>query len=130
MRTTPVTLDNQTFTVEELRSRVNSEWRAKLEKEFGDLADLIESAPGVDLTSAAGVASLVRSVSGQVLKSVDRLTKLLIEYAPQLRDVVGDAYDSELLDAFVEVLKLAYPFGTLVEKVRAIGRALPPTGRN
>ena len=47
------------------------------------------------------------------------VTGLLADYAPDLP--LEDAYDSEILEAFTEVLGLAYPFGSILGKLRAIG---------
>ena len=114
-----VTLDGQPYTITEKRSRANAAWRAKLEVPFQDLAGLLESAPGADLTDGQSLATLVRSVSGMLLGSIEIVTGLLADYAPELP--LEDAYDSEILEAFTEVLGLAYPFGSILGKLRAIG---------
>ena len=114
-----VTLDGKPHTITEKRSRDNAAWRAKLEVPFQDLAGLLESAPGTDLTDGQSLATLVRSVSGMLLGSIEIVTGLLADYAPELP--LADAYDSEILEAFTEVLGLAYPFGALLGKLRVIG---------
>jgi hypothetical protein len=50
-------------------------------------------------------------VSGLLLNSIDNVKVLLASYAPDLP--LDDAYDSEIMDAFAEVLSLAFPFGSL-----------------
>jgi hypothetical protein len=64
------------------------------------------------------LANVVRSVSGLLLTSIDTVKDLLASYAPSLP--LEDAYDSEIMDAFTEVLGLAYPFGSLLKKVRGL----------
>ena len=108
-KTVTVTLDGKEYTITEKRSRDNAAWRAKLEVPFQDLATLLESAPGTDLTDGQSLAALVRSVSGMLLGSIEIVTGLLADYAPDLP--LEDAYDSEILEAFGAVLGLAYPFG-------------------
>ena len=123
-----VTLDGKEYTITEKRSRDNAAWRKKLEGPFQDLAGLLESAPGADLTDGQSLANLVRSVSGMLLGSIDTVTGLLAEYDPSLPLV--DAYDSEILDAFGSVLGLAYPFGSLLPRLRALGSLAKPIKPN
>lgn len=124
MRSVRVTLDGQEYAINELRSRANAEWRKRLEEPFGELAGALESAPAADLTDGQALGGLVRSVSGMLLRSVETVKGLLVGYAPELEPVMGEAYDSEILDAFVEVLQLAYPFGGILERVRGIGSGI------
>ena len=123
-----VTLDGKEYTITEKRSRENAAWRAKLEDPFQDLARLLEGAPDTDLTDGAGIAGLVRSFSGLLLGSIEIVTGLLADYAPDLP--LEDAYDSEILEAFTEVLGLAYPFGVLLTKLRALGSQIGQTQRS
>jgi len=123
-----VTLDGKEYTITEKRSRENAAWRVKLEGPFQDLAGLLESAPGTDLTDGQSLAALVRSLSGMLLGSIDTVTGLLAEYDPALPLV--DAYDSEILEAFGAVLGLAYPFGSLLPRLRQIGQLGKVTPRN
>ena len=123
-----VTLDGKEYTITEKRSRDNAAWRKKLEGPFQDLAGLLESAPGADLTDGQSLANLVRSVSGMLLGSIDTVTQLLAEYDPALP--LLDAYDSEILEAFTEVLGLAYPFGSLLARVRQLGSQVNLTTQN
>jgi len=113
-----ITLDGQEYTITEKRSRENAEWRRELGGPFAQLVDLLEAGPQMDITSAGDLANLVRSVSGLLLNSIDTIKVLLTSYAPQLP--LDDAYDSEIMDAFTEVLGLAYPFGSLVAKIRGL----------
>lgn len=123
-----VTLDGKEYTITEKRSRENAAWRKKLEGPFQDLAGLLESAPGADLTDGQSLATLVRSVSGMLLGSIEIVTGLVAEYAPDLP--LADAYDSEILDTFSAVLGLAYPFGSLLPRLRALGSLAKPTTPN
>ena len=124
-KTVTVTLDGKPYTITEKRSRDNAAWRVKLEGPFQDLAGLLESAPGTDLTDGQSLAGLVRSVSGMLLGSIETVTGLLAEYDPALP--LEDAYDSEKLEAFSAVLGLAYPFGSLLPRLRALGSLAKPT---
>jgi hypothetical protein len=120
-----VTLDGQAHTVQELRSKANRAWRQRLEGEFQTLAQALSEAPTIDLADGQALAALVRSVSGQLLGSVEILTGLVADYAPGLP--LEDAYDSEVLEAFTAILGLAYPFGSMLDRLRTIGLANPQT---
>lgn len=120
MKTVTVELNGQQYTIEEKKSRANREWRARLESHFTELTDALKNAPETDVTDAQALSNLVAAVSGKLLQSVDILTDLLRDYAPDLP--LDDAYDSEILAAFTEVLSLAYPFGEMLAQFRsAIG---------
>ena len=116
-----ITLDGKEYTITEKRSRENAEWRKELGGPFAQLVDLLEMGPDVELTDMASLANLVRSVSGLLLTSIDTVKELLASYAPQLP--LDEAYDSEIMDAFTEVLSLAYPFGSLLKKIRGLSGA-------
>ena len=122
-----VTLDGQEYTITEKRSRENAEWRQELGGPFAQLVDLLETGPDVELTDMQSLANVVRSVSGLLLTSIDTVKDLLASYAkgsmPQLP--LDDAYDSEIIEAFGEVLGLAFPFGSILTKARGLSR--PPT---
>jgi len=124
MQSVDVVLDGESYTIQEKRSRENREWRALLEGHFSELAAVLEDAPDVDVTDGQALARLVRNASGKLLRSVDILGELLVAYAPQVQDVVGEAYDSEILEAFTAVLGLAYPFGSVIGRIRQIGSRL------
>lgn len=120
-KTAKIRLNEVEYTITERRSRENAAWRARLEEPFKELADLLETAPDVEITNMQSLASLVRSVSGMLLHSIDTVKALLVDYAPELANVMDDAYDSEILDAFTEVLSLAYPFGSLIKRLADLG---------
>lgn len=117
MRTVTVTLGGQQYTIAELQSRPNSEWRKRLDKEFGEVAKLLSTGSKLELSTDA-IAGLLDFVRSTLLGSIDTITELLFAYAPALAAdkprILGESYDSEITDAFIEVLKLAYPFGPLI----------------
>lgn len=126
MRTVKVMLNGQTVQVEELRRRDNQAWRERLEAEFKDLAGALEGAGEIELTSGNALGGLVRAVAGKVVGSVDIIAGLLAAYAPQLEPLMDEAYDSEVLEAFTAVLGLAYPFGQMLDRLRAMAGSPPP----
>lgn len=127
MRTVKVTLNGQTVQIEELRRRDNQAWREKLEGEFKELAGALEGAGDIEITSGNALGGLVRAVAGKVMGSVDIIAGLLEAYAPQIKPLMAEAYDSEVLEAFTAVLGLAYPFGQMLDRLKAMaGSRQPP----
>ncbi len=126
MRTVVIRLDGKDYTVEELRSRENRAWRERLGVHFEELTAAVEGASGVELEGKA-LGELVRSVGGKLLGSVELVRELVVAYDDHLEPFLDDAFDSEVMEAFVGVLGLAYPFGGVLEKVRGIGGGLPLT---
>ena len=117
MRQTTVTLGGKEHVIAELPSRKAAAWRQSLQNQIGGIADLIQTAPDTDISSGAALAHLVRSVGALLVGSTDIVIDLLFEYAPALEAdrerIENECYDSELIAAFVEVVRLAYPFGEL-----------------
>ena len=113
-----VLLNDQEYTITEKRSRENAEWRKELGGPFSQLVDLLEMGPDVELNDLQSLANVVRSVSGLLLNSVDTIKGLLASYA-EMPDL-DNAYDSEIVEAFTGVLALAYPFGSLLTKIRGL----------
>ena len=128
MRTETIIIGGQAFTVRELPTRKNSAFRAKVAESFSPLATALESGPrflakfdGMNTELNGAFAStlleLMQSAGGILLKSPDMLRSLVYEYAPEIaaqaEAIEDEAYDSEYLKAFTQILGLAYPFGSL-----------------
>lgn len=116
-RKVTVTLSDTKYEVVELKSRLNRTWRKKLEGHFQELATALENAPDTELGDTQAIGGLVRTVSGKLLQSVDLIGELVAAYDSDLKTALDDAYDSEILDAFVAILGLAYPFGSTIQRL-------------
>jgi hypothetical protein len=125
-RSVTVKIAERDYEVQELRSRANEAWRKRLQEPFGALVKRLEGAGDTDITSPRELAALVQDTAGALLESPDTLREMLFAYAPALEGdrerILEEAYDSELLDAFVQVLKLAFPFGGIVDKLAGLAR--------
>ena len=130
MRVTTVILDEKEYTIKELRHRQNKEWREKLEGYIEELAAAVEAGVESDITELTSIVQLVRAVVKYVIQSTDLMCELVILYAPNLSEAVEGSYDSEIADAFVEVLKLAYPFSKVIGTLRQLTSELPQTQRS
>jgi hypothetical protein len=130
-----VDIGGKKYTIEALPMRPAKEWRAKLGGPFQQLASLLTSADTLELTNTRDMASIVDMFRGVLLGSIDLVLDLLFEYAPVLRAdrerIEESGYDVEALEAFTEVLKLAYPLGQLRGLFRTLnGRSAPTTSKS
>lgn len=134
MKTATITLGGKTYTVQELPLRKNAAWRQKVGGLVGEVAGLVE-ATQIDLASTADLVRVVNQVRGVLMNAPDKLTALLFDYSPVLaadrERIEAEVYESELLAAFVEVLKLAFPFGEILSWASGLApRANAPTSTN
>ena len=118
-----IKIEDQEYEIVELRGRDNAAWRKRLEELLTGITDALQAMPATEITNMEAVAQMVRSLGLPVLGSIETVRGLVTDYLPDLADVLEDAYDSEIMDAFIAVLGLAFPFGAVINKVRAIGQA-------
>lgn len=116
-----VSLGGKTYAVKALPIARAKVWREELAAPFGELARALTSATTVEIDQFGDIAALVKQFSGVLLGSVDTMLDLLFSYSDELKTdrewIEQNAYDEEALHAFSEVLKLAFPFGVLLEVV-------------
>lgn len=109
----------------------------------GEVAGPDEGETGVTITTAQEreqaqvseakgfLINLLGRANSLVAGVLDQALDLVISYSPSLtaeRDyILSEVYDSQIVDALVEVLQLAYPFGSLVSQLGKMGK-LPGTG--
>lgn len=128
-----VSLAGQEYVVTELPSRRNAEWRRLVDEALQGLTGVLgESLALNNLQRALDAARAL------LLESGGTVIRLLCAYAEEIEAdrerIEAEAYDSELTEALVEVLSLAYPFGSLL-RLAGIGSRGTPTsssspGRN
>ena len=123
MRTEIITIGDKAYTISEKKRKANAIWRLAFQAMFTEVAALIEALPATELTPEA-IGSLVRQITTKVGGSVDEMAELVFAYSPELNaareTIEEEAYDSEIMAAFTAVLKLAYPFGSLVQMVSGL----------
>lgn len=123
MRTEIVEIGGKSYTINEAKRKANAKWRQSFQVQFTEVADLIEGLPGTEMTSQA-IGQLIRQITSKIGGSVDEMAALVFAYSPELaadkETIEEEAYDSEIMAAFTAVLKLAYPFGSLIEMVSGL----------
>lgn len=124
MESVTLTLAGRVYTIDELPMRQNAEWRKQLEETFAPLLDTLDGLNQIELNTAADLQKLVGSLRGVILHAPDVLVGLLFAYSQELQSdqafIEENAYESEMLAAFVEVLKLAYPFAGMLGLARQV----------
>ena len=132
MKTTVVVLGGREFVVKQLPIALSRKWRERfaepIEGVFGAVqmtGTLMgqEARDGAELGKLVGQigAVLLTDVGKVLLGSMEMLFEMVCAYAPNVEAerkwLEQEAFDDEVMAAFVEVLKLAYPFGGLLNFV-------------
>lgn len=115
-----VVLGGVKYEIEPLKIREARKWR----KQLADIKDALADLPS-EVENVGELISLIPALVGHLFVTIpDRIIDLVFSYAPTLpRDLIEDtATDAEIITAFVEILKVAFPFG------KALGSITRPGG--
>lgn len=106
-------------------------WRAKLREPLDRIMKTVEQASTVEIRTVGDLLRMGEQIIPALLDAPDLLLDLLRAYAPVLRAEQAyldeNAVDEQVVDAFVSVLKVAFPLGRLAG---LIGPATPATSTN
>lgn len=126
-----VTLGGQEYALTSLPLRKARAWREQFAKPFNDVVAALADAGKIELTNGRDLAALLSTLSGTLIGSTDAVVEMLFAYSDVLaRDrerILDSATDEEAMAAFVQVLKAAYPFGSLLKVIAPNGLAKVPT---
>jgi hypothetical protein len=114
-----VKLGGVEYSIPPLTIKKNREWRKKL----GSKLDLTVKKVGLGTKSNnADIASFLSGLKTALLDVPDTIADLLFEYCPDLpRETIEEtALETELIAAFREVWKLAFPFGETLNQLMAV----------
>jgi hypothetical protein len=136
MKNVTITIGGKEYAVKELPRKENRAWRARLQEKLGPLVEMIQALPEFEVNKAADLVGLISRASGMLLGAIDEVVDLIVAYSPALQKnqhVLDSAFDSEILGAFGAILKLAFPFdsmlgGTLGRMFGSGQTPMPPTG--
>jgi len=129
-RTVTITLGATAYTIHELPRKRNRRWLQALVEPLDGMRDVIADIWQRDTDEVDGreawdqIAGAGKRLLGLI--STDRMLALMCEYSPELaenREAIEDddeLYDSEIVDAFVQVVTLATPFGNVVTQMRSL----------
>jgi hypothetical protein len=117
MNTITVTLAGKKYTVKTLPIRQAKAFRGRFGVVFETITVALRNAPAMELGDLQSMAGLVESVSELLVNSIDQALDLVCEYAPEIaadrERIETEGYDEEVIQVFVEVLKLLYPLHQL-----------------
>lgn len=134
MKTISVTLGELQREIKVLPIKPAQVWRKTFEASFNEIVGLIDGATDVKLDTGADLGKLLLKVKDVLLGAVDKVPELVFAYSPELaaqRDwIENNASDEEAVDALLAIVGVAYPFGALVDKFRAIMPSGTPSAPN
>jgi len=123
MRTVTVELGGKPYELKELSLKKGSSWRTALSDRFTDFAGVFEhiaSAGDVDVTDGEALSQLLSGIARPLLGSIDLVFELVIQYDPEIKKLEDEVTPTEILACFVEMLRLAYPFDVILDKVKGL----------
>lgn len=132
MKAIIVRLAGKDYRVEPLTVRPSKAFRKRVGDALSGMTDLIADAlrptgaVGTPVEGPAEISASIKEIgrllSERLIGSTDLAADLLFEYSPILAEdrerIENEAYDDEIIAAFVEVLKLLYPFESLASIFR------------
>lgn len=120
MQAITVKLAGQEYTVNPLPRREAKAFRKRISEQIGDISKALKSADGaagLEVSDLNSIAELVDQIGGLLVGSVDIIAEMLFDFSPALaadrERIEAEGFDDEIFSAFVEVLKLLYPFGEI-----------------
>jgi hypothetical protein len=126
MRTVDIELGGQTYQINPLPIQQSRAWRKKFKAPIQEIVAAFRVVGKVEINDGSQIADFLSIFSDTLLGSTDLLLDMLFEYSPELQAdrerIENVAFDEEALTGFVEVLKLAYPFGQLIALFSPNGR--------
>lgn len=136
MKSISVDLAGRSYTIESLKFRAERAWRKKYDVPIANLIGAIANVkelsakefdkPG-DLLKEVGMVLLshANELMKALLDSPDIIFEAICDYSPVLaadREFIEEnAYQDEIAAVFIEVLKIAYPFGSLLGIAKSLG---------
>lgn len=110
MREATVTINGKAHVVREKRARDNVAWREEFHQRLGEVLDLAQALPDATLESGADLVRVVQQAAARLLPAIGEVWALCCLYD----EAFEDAYESEAMAAFPEVVSLAFPLEALV----------------
>lgn len=132
LNTVTVTLGEKEFEIKPLTIRKSKAWRVAFTDALQGLVGPLVNIAGEEF-SGDTVEPLIEGVKGILINSTDVVLELLYAYSPALEKerewIEENAYETEAFAAFMEVLKLAYPFVTAGQTLVQAGLQDQLTGK-
>jgi len=136
VRTAKVAIAGRDYIVEALPIRPAREWRELLEGRMGAALAAFRATADLATRKYDDPDALLRDLTNElvthfggalsvIVRSVDTIADLLFAYSPALaadrERIEVEGHDEELVEAFAQVLALAYPFGSWIDVAKSLG---------
>ncbi|KKM85970.1 hypothetical protein LCGC14_1283770 [marine sediment metagenome] len=132
---TEIEFSTKKFTIAPLPIRKSREWREKFIAQLDTVLSIVDDVQGVstiELTDGFSLDSLmpfIEKIKVFLLTSTDILLDLIYDFSPAIKKekewIEDHATDPEVFSVFLEVLKMAYPFGNILGNLRTLGQSPP-----
>lgn len=132
MRTISITFGDRNYTVPQAPIGRAKAWRKQLKKPLNEILALISGdLLNTELNSAADVVGLAEKMIPVLMDAPETVLELLLGYAPTLKAdkayIEEHGYDEQVVDAFLQVLKVAFPLARLTELLGPMNLATSPS---
>jgi hypothetical protein len=136
MKSITITLGDRTYTVQSLKFKAEREWRKKYDAPISNLITAVSTVKHLSTKQYEQTGELFKEIGMVLLSHADELLSALLnspdtcfeaicDYSPAIAAdrafVEENAYQEEIARAFIEVVKLAYPFGSLLGIATSLG---------
>lgn len=125
MKTATVAIAEKQYTITPRVITESRQWREKLTEPLKGLAAIFEDRDNIKLDNPDDLKRVFDLFMSSIAGAPDLILDLLCDYAPEIaRDrayIEANGFDYEIMEAFKEVLKIVYPFGTLISFIRRRG---------
>jgi len=126
-----VTFSTKTFKIVPLPIKRSREWRESFTEQIDGILGLVDNLQGISLgdigssSSFESLMPLMNSIKDYLQNSTDILLELIYDFAPTIKKekdwIENHATDPEVFTVFLEVLKMAYPFGQVLSRLTTLG---------
>ena len=120
-------IGEQEFEIGALSIKRTREWREKYGQQLIDAFGLFSQAEKIELTDASSVMGLMSSFGAFVLNMPDLVVDAVLDYVPAMADercyIEENATYDDLGAILLQVLKVAYPFGSLASNAMKLAGA-------
>lgn len=120
-----VKLGGREYSIKRLPVRKSKAWRTRFSSEFDRVAGDILQLTNWETISLGDAKSAIIAGKDAIFRVLDEIAfELVCDYAPEIAQdrerIEDEAYDNEIVEAFVKVLGLAFPLDTLVKTLRGL----------
>ena len=124
MQIVTVTLAGKEYPLHPLPIRKARAVRERISGPVEKAIQAIRGIPQVELNDMQAISELLDAAKLILADSLDLCLEIMFEFSPELaadrERIETEAFDDEALTAFVEVVKMLYPFGGLVKSLTGL----------